>query len=831
MRRWACVGAAWAAALLPDAVGELSLATLRHSNLAGLGPDVGAPHEIRYGDAARSAVGKHLDLVIVAREGDYTPFNASENTNGGRGSQVGSISHRCGRRSRSSLVFRLVGANESASAAPEVADDFLVTFFIVDKRMQLQLHGFDDFFLSDGSQLKFRRISRGGVWVNPGGFTTELLPADAFHDPGNLTRVEQDFAVTLLFRNTSEFRVEVAVTGPHKGKGVDLVFAGAPLQLFCPAGSGHRPEARNSTAELATRVQRGCCSFWSRADSWPLGARRSCCHARPGTCERLGAVGPPPAGRSTSTATSPWSSSAASLASTTTASPVAASPTSSSETAATTSTATKQITTSAVSSSTSPAVELRSSELDIPLQACMDRLRELEARWTAAKKMWSGDKAHWCCKHHGVGCSSTTVAVSTLASTAASTSTATGTMVDHHHLGSASSGSPGCRVECERAGITATCGDWARWAGQHHRSGRENVSACAAAHPLVVKHCPECASCTAADACRGAAETTTTAATTATVTSAEADASEGTGACAGWRAGRQQRCCEQRSIGCLSRKEVLDSCAHGLQREASFMTPARRQFCCRHLPSPGCPREAMDMVLPVSLEECRPTNDTSSADRSEVLEDWCCLHESLRCGAADADESIGLPSRPGSTTTTTRTGTTTTRTGTTSTATSKRAVAVRTSWPSASRARTGPGKAAALFDCDIGLEDWANRWSLSKLRWCCSLGDALVHARLSRDSACIETLQEYGGAGWPARGEHRPAQSLPWPSRVAGALCVGLAVLFAPLALRPPLAARLRAPRAALDAAGGGGRWPWRSAEAHAYLAVPHAEWLEGPTG
>ncbi|CAK0860574.1 unnamed protein product, partial [Prorocentrum cordatum] len=366
-------------------------------------------------------------------------------------------------------------------------------------------------------------------------------------------------------------------------------------------------------------------------------------------------------------------------------------------------------------------------------------------------------------------------AITVTATTSTSTTTVKVAETASTWGGSLGHRSPDCQVECEQTGIAAPCSDWIMWAGQHHRSGRLGASACTEAHALVLKHCPMCASCTAADACQRAPASTTTA--------ASADGT-GDGACAGWRAGRQEWCCTHRSIGCQGRREVLNSCAHGLQREESFLTPARRKFCCRHLPDgPGCPRRALDMdmsdmVLPVSLEECRSMNSTSS-EWPTLHQDWCCLHESLKCGA-DLDFPFDLDSDlsawPSSTTTTTRTGTTTT----------VRARSVGSSRPSASLANAPARTAAAPFDCDVGLEDWANRWSLSKLRWCCSLGSAPVHARLSRDSACLDTIREYGAVHRLAQGERRPL--LPAP----GLLCAAAAaVLAAPLALRP-LAARLR---------------------------------------
>jgi len=200
-------------------------ANLKSDNLGGMGPNLGDPQEIRFGNVFQTAANQEVDLVITNltayahnRQGDENCLNG----------EYGNINVLTG--TSVSLKFELKVGDAPLQHVPRVA----FTIFDVDEGRRnkgqeyVSVCGWDKWTVPANSELEQFEAPDGCV---KHGSTTIGNAADNPRDPARLT--EQQYARSIAYEfNSATWTIDIQVS-PANGAGRNFLFAGHP-SIGCP---------------------------------------------------------------------------------------------------------------------------------------------------------------------------------------------------------------------------------------------------------------------------------------------------------------------------------------------------------------------------------------------------------------------------------------------------------------------------------------------------------------------------------------------------------------------------------------------------------------------
>lgn len=212
-----------------EGVSDWQLTSVKYANLGGLGPDLGAPRGIRYGDVTRVAVQNQPRIVdlIITTTNKYVPCMAYRS---GMHGSFGTVNLANGEDVN--LVFTFIDA---LTDEPIEMPGFHFSFFDLDRGMEdeaqetLITSGFSKVHLMDPTAVKMKALPDGRTAFKAskqGGFKTNPT------DPTSLTKSQAEQSIQLEFPpGASSVEVEFQVTNGRKGR--NFMFAGMSSLAFC----------------------------------------------------------------------------------------------------------------------------------------------------------------------------------------------------------------------------------------------------------------------------------------------------------------------------------------------------------------------------------------------------------------------------------------------------------------------------------------------------------------------------------------------------------------------------------------------------------------------
>lgn len=227
MRYRAALWALLTVALTTGQEVELNLGTRAHANLVGTGPDTKKPDGIRFKDVIHQR-GVPVDLVVVRYSGYGSMYTEKSNASG-KEETFGSVNVQCG--TRAELMFHFFDAGTSI---PIKVDLVYFTFLLLTENELVQVNNVFQYAVAPRSVLN-DTVQKDVLQVSLPGIGSEMLSFYA-EDPHNLSEEEERHAVTVTFRDVSDFRVGVSMAGPVANLTKRFVFTGIQCLYNCEDG-------------------------------------------------------------------------------------------------------------------------------------------------------------------------------------------------------------------------------------------------------------------------------------------------------------------------------------------------------------------------------------------------------------------------------------------------------------------------------------------------------------------------------------------------------------------------------------------------------------------
>lgn len=209
-----------------------SLENVLYSNLAGAGPDLGSPREIRYHNVTVDSDGEEVDMIVRA-ESSYKASDVTETGVDHIVGQYGQINLQVGSSERDEwnsvdLVFEFTKTDKRE---PVTIPEFDFTVFDLHSckgnhgKQRLTVLGFDDYYYHPEHQLEFQEKSDGSLTISSQiEDSGESKPTSLF----DLTPSQQKVAVTFRFQDTHSFNVkyEAGYSSSRNCVGRNFLFGG-----------------------------------------------------------------------------------------------------------------------------------------------------------------------------------------------------------------------------------------------------------------------------------------------------------------------------------------------------------------------------------------------------------------------------------------------------------------------------------------------------------------------------------------------------------------------------------------------------------------------------
>lgn len=176
-------------------------ATLRHSNLGGLGPDTSSPQSIRFGNVASDRSSRPLDLVVTAVS-SYAASNVALNRIKGH---FGVVNLKAPSVSGTSSVALRYCFVDAATSGEVVLDSFQLSFFDFDEsfngrqRECLTTSGFASYDLAENSSLTVSSATDSATFCS----SEYGIGQDNPSDPRILTDVQKQRTLAVNFQSTA----------------------------------------------------------------------------------------------------------------------------------------------------------------------------------------------------------------------------------------------------------------------------------------------------------------------------------------------------------------------------------------------------------------------------------------------------------------------------------------------------------------------------------------------------------------------------------------------------------------------------------------------------
>lgn len=206
---------------------DYNLATVRYSNLGGLGPDYNSPKGLRFDNVAAIENDQMLDMIVS----NLTEYEAANTTNNGLNGEFAQVNILGGTSTKFRFQFLKHGTDD-----PFTMDWNYISIFDLDhgKRKEqyketMEIKGFATHYLTETSELHLTQ--HGEKWYTYAS-TTFGTGKDNPTDPMNLTQVQKDRSVTLLFHNKNFFDARFGSAKPKKA-GRNFLFSGKSALVFC----------------------------------------------------------------------------------------------------------------------------------------------------------------------------------------------------------------------------------------------------------------------------------------------------------------------------------------------------------------------------------------------------------------------------------------------------------------------------------------------------------------------------------------------------------------------------------------------------------------------
>jgi hypothetical protein len=206
---------------------DYNMASMKYSNLGGLGPDFGSPKGLLFNNVAAVENDMMLDLKITNLS-QYKPYNTSQNRLNGEFAQ---LNIGGGTETKFRFTFLKAGTDE-----PYVMDWNLFTIFDLDHgkknekyQESVEVKGFATHYLTETSELHL--TAHGEKWYTYAS-STWGTGNDNPTDPMALTQQQKDRSVSLLFHDKAHYDANFAAAKPKNG-GRNFMFAGKSGVVFC----------------------------------------------------------------------------------------------------------------------------------------------------------------------------------------------------------------------------------------------------------------------------------------------------------------------------------------------------------------------------------------------------------------------------------------------------------------------------------------------------------------------------------------------------------------------------------------------------------------------
>jgi hypothetical protein len=206
---------------------DYNMASTQYSNLGGLGPDFNAPKALRFDNIAHIENDQTLDMTVT----NLTEYKPANTANNGLNGEFAQVNIGGGTSTKFRFTFFKHGTDEEYTMPWNY-----ISIYDLDHgkkkeqyRETIEIKGFATHYLPETSELHVTQ--HGDKWYTYGS-TTWGTGNDNPTDPMNMTKVQKDRSVTLLFHEKRYFDAKFAAAKP-KSSGRNFLFSGKSALVFC----------------------------------------------------------------------------------------------------------------------------------------------------------------------------------------------------------------------------------------------------------------------------------------------------------------------------------------------------------------------------------------------------------------------------------------------------------------------------------------------------------------------------------------------------------------------------------------------------------------------